>query len=189
MQRHRSQRDRLFDRRDFGLGTLAAAAAMIAASSLRARAQGWPDKPVRIIEIYPAGVARDSRTQVLAEKLSGILGQQVYVENRPGASGRIELQAAASAAPDGYTFTMIGSGDTINRHLFDLPYDIERDFEPVSGIETVCADPPRLTTMIAACESVLRPYAATLFASSASRARKSPSRRTGRSRRSLASFV
>jgi tripartite-type tricarboxylate transporter receptor subunit TctC len=145
MQDDRSQRDRqsrdmgqrLFDRREFGLSTLAAAAAMIAGSSAGARAQAWPDKPVKIIEIYPAGVARDSRTRVLAEKLSGILGQQVYVENRPGASGRIGLQAAANAAPDGYTFTMIGSGDTINRHLFDLPYDIERDFEPVSRIETL----------------------------------------------------
>ena len=137
MRNDRSHRDRLLDRREFGLGTLAAAAAMIAGSSVRARAQGWPGKPVRIIEYFPAGVARDSRTRVLAEKLSGVLGQQVYVENRPGASGRIALDAAAKAPPDGSTFAMIGSGDFINRHLFELPYNIERDFEPVSGIETV----------------------------------------------------
>jgi tripartite-type tricarboxylate transporter receptor subunit TctC len=124
-------------RREFGRGALLASAALIASTTGRAQAQEWPAKPVRIIEIFPPGVARDSRTRALAEKLSGILGQQVFVENRPGAAGRIGLEAASKAAPDGYTFTMIGSGDAINRHLFDLPYDIERDFEPVSGIETL----------------------------------------------------
>jgi tripartite-type tricarboxylate transporter receptor subunit TctC len=97
--------------------------------------QQWPDKPVKIIETFPAGVARDNRTRVIAEKLSIVLRQQVYVENRPGASGRIGLTAAAKSGPDGYTFAMIGPGDLIMRHLNELPYDIERDFDAVSMIE------------------------------------------------------
>jgi tripartite-type tricarboxylate transporter receptor subunit TctC len=97
--------------------------------------QEWPAKPVKIIETFPAGVARDNRTRVIADKLSLVLPQRVYVENRPGASGRIGLAAAAKSAPDGYTFAMIGPGDLIMRHLFELPYDIERDFDAVSMIE------------------------------------------------------
>ena len=81
--------------------------------------------------------ARDNRTRVIAEKLSGLLGQTVYVENRPGASGRIGLGAAAKAPPDGYTYAMIGPGDVITRYLFELPYDLERDFSPVSMVETL----------------------------------------------------
>jgi tripartite-type tricarboxylate transporter receptor subunit TctC len=125
------------DRRQFGIGALGAAAALITGSAAKAQTREWPEKSIRIIEYYPAGVARDNRTRVIAEKLSALLGQQVYVENRPGASGRIGLAAAVKAAPDGYNFTMIGPGDIINRHLFDLPYDIERDLDPVSMIETL----------------------------------------------------
>jgi tripartite-type tricarboxylate transporter receptor subunit TctC len=95
----------------------------------------WPIRPVRIIETFPAGVARDNRTRVIADKLSAMLPHRVYVENRPGASGRIGLGIAAKSAPDGYTFAMIGPGDLISRHLFELPYDIERDFDAVSMVE------------------------------------------------------
>jgi tripartite-type tricarboxylate transporter receptor subunit TctC len=102
-----------------------------------ARAQEWPVKPIRIIESFPAGVARDARTRVIAEKLSPILGQQVYVENRPGAGGRIGLQAAVNAPPDGYTFNMLGLTDIVNKYLYDLPYDPERDLVPISTIETL----------------------------------------------------
>jgi tripartite-type tricarboxylate transporter receptor subunit TctC len=65
------------------------------------------------------------------------LGQQVYVENRPGAGGRIGLQAAVSAAPDGYTFNMLGLTDIISKYLYDLPYDAERDLIPITMIETL----------------------------------------------------
>jgi tripartite-type tricarboxylate transporter receptor subunit TctC len=102
-----------------------------------ARAEGWPAKPIRIIESFPAGVARDARTRVIAEKLSAVLGQQVYVENRPGAGGRLGAQAAVSAPPDGYTFSMLGISDIISKYLYDLAYDVERDLVPVSMIETL----------------------------------------------------
>src|SRR3954471_18286923 len=110
-------------------------ALLLAVGPERAMAQEWPTKPIRIIESFPAGVARDVRTRVVAEHLSKVLGQQVIVENRPGAAGRIAASAAVSAAPDGYTFIMMGTTETITRHLFGLPYDIERDFQPVSLVE------------------------------------------------------
>jgi tripartite-type tricarboxylate transporter receptor subunit TctC len=125
------------NRRQFILGTLGSGTALIAGGVADAQAPAWPEKAVKIIETFPAGVARDNRTRVIAEKLSTVLGQQVYVENRPGASGRLGLAAAAKSPPDGYTFAMIGPGDVITRHLFELPYDIERDFAPVTMVETL----------------------------------------------------
>jgi len=104
-----------------------------------AQAQEWPAKPIKIIESFAAGVARDARTRVIAEKLTGILGQQVYVENRPGAAGRIAAQAAVSATPDGYTFNMMGATDFMAKYLYNLSYDPERDLVPVSMIETLPA--------------------------------------------------
>jgi tripartite-type tricarboxylate transporter receptor subunit TctC len=98
-------------------------------------AQEWPTKPVRIIESFPAGIARDHRTRVIADKLSALLGQQVFVENRPGAAGRMAAQAAVSAPPDGYTFNMMGTTDILTKHLYNLSYDLERDLVPITMIE------------------------------------------------------
>src|SRR5262249_27689508 len=94
-----------------------------------------PSKPVRIIESFPAGIARDHPTRGVADKLSALLGQQGFVENRPGASGRIAAQAAVSALPDGYTFNMMGTSDILTKHLYNLSYDLERDLVPVTMIE------------------------------------------------------
>jgi tripartite-type tricarboxylate transporter receptor subunit TctC len=103
--------------------------------SADADAQVWPAKPIRIIESFPPGIARDHRTRVIADKLSAALRQPVYVENRPGAAGRLAAQSAAAAAPDGYTFNMMGTTDILTNHLFRLSYDIERDLVPVTMIE------------------------------------------------------
>jgi tripartite-type tricarboxylate transporter receptor subunit TctC len=111
------------------------AVALLITGSQFAVADEWPTKPIRIVESFPAGVARDVRTRIVADRLSKVLGQQVFVDNRPGAAGRIAATAAASAAPDGTTFILMGTTETITRHLFSLPYDIERDFRPVSLIE------------------------------------------------------
>jgi tripartite-type tricarboxylate transporter receptor subunit TctC len=105
---------------------------------LSVRAQQWPTGPIRILESLPAGVARDNATRILAQKLSTILGQQVLVENRPGAAGRTAGLAAAKAKPDGYTFIMMGTSElAIIRHLYKLDYDIDYDFEPVSMVAEV----------------------------------------------------
>jgi tripartite-type tricarboxylate transporter receptor subunit TctC len=112
--------------------------AAIVSLPLTAQAQEWPAKPIRIIESLPPGVARDTVTRVIAEKLSAALPQRVFVENRPGGGGRIAGLAAAQAAPDGYTFLMVGIGEAaIIRHLYNLPYDIDRDFVAVSQILSV----------------------------------------------------
>jgi len=104
-----------------------------------AHAQQWPTKPIKILEPFPAGVARDGDTRFFAEKLTGILGQQVYVENRPGAAGRMAGQAAVNAAPDGYTFNMMGTTDILTKYLYKLSYDMERDLVAVTMIKTAPA--------------------------------------------------
>src|SRR5450756_477482 len=71
------------------------------------RAQEFPTKPVRIIVTFPAGSGIDASTRLIAAKLTPLLGQTVFVENRPGASGAIGTEAAAKASPDGYTLFMM----------------------------------------------------------------------------------
>src|SRR5258708_38703821 len=96
----------------------------IFATPLAAPAEQWPSGPVRIIESLPAGVARDNATRVLAQKLSELLGQQGFVENRPGAAGRTAAVVAAKAAPDGYTLILMGTSElAIIPHLYHLAYD------------------------------------------------------------------
>ncbi|WP_137918115.1 tripartite tricarboxylate transporter substrate binding protein [Hydrogenophaga sp. 2FB] len=106
----------------------------LAALSVPALAQGdWPSKPVRIIVAYPAGQSTDIATRYFAEKLTHALGQNVFVENRPGASGNIGTVAAARATPDGYTLLMGASGThAMNPALFLNPgFDADKDFDPI----------------------------------------------------------
>ncbi len=105
-----------------------------------AQPQGpWPSKPVRLICVFPPGGANDIVSRLIAQKLGGPLGQQVYVENRAGASGAVGAEAAARSAPDGYTL-VIGTSGThgINASLYDkLPYDPLKDFVAVSRVAVV----------------------------------------------------
>ena len=97
-----------------------------------AQAQSWPARPVRLILPFAAGGAADVVTRIAMAKVSEQTGQQFLVENRTGASGNIGTEAAAKAAPDGYTF-LVGSPGTmaINPHFFSkLPYDALKDFVP-----------------------------------------------------------
>ncbi len=93
----------------------------------------WPTKPVRIIVPFPAGQGTDVATRHLAEQLTKSLGQNFYIENRPGASARVGIELLAKAAPDGYTLGIGTAGtQTINPHVIaNLAYDPEKDFEPV----------------------------------------------------------
>lgn len=96
-------------------------------------AQDWPTKSVRLILPFAAGGAVDVVTRVTMNRVSEQTGQQFLVDNRPGASGNIGTEAAAKAAPDGYTF-LVGSPGTIaiNPHFYPaLPYDALKDFVPV----------------------------------------------------------
>jgi tripartite-type tricarboxylate transporter receptor subunit TctC len=73
-------------------------------------AQNWPTKPIRMIVPYSAGGPTDVIARLLAQQLSINLGQQVIVENKPGAGGTIGVDAVVKAAPDGYTFALIAPG-------------------------------------------------------------------------------
>ena len=99
-------------------------------------AQTYPTKPIKIIVPFPAGQSTDILARVMADQLTKALGQQVIAENRPGAGGSIGADAAAKAAPDGYTLLMV----TISTHGIapaiypKLPYDAQKDFAPIANI-------------------------------------------------------
>ena len=86
--------------------------------------QTWPDKPVRLISVFPPGGSVDQVARVLAQQLSKQLGQSVVVENIGGASGAIGTAAVAKAAPDGYTFGVVFDTHGTNPSLIPgLSYD------------------------------------------------------------------
>ena len=95
----------------------------------------FPSRPIRVLVPYAAGGGQDITARLLAEPMRAALGQPLVVENRSGASGMIAAQAAAQAAPDGYTLMLGGAGETaINQHLFRgrMAYDPLRDLKPVA---------------------------------------------------------
>jgi tripartite-type tricarboxylate transporter receptor subunit TctC len=112
-------------------GALAAAAASFAAASARA---AWPDGPVRLVVAYPAGGGTDIMARALGQKLSGIIGRPIVVENRSGAGGTVGTQSVAQARPDGYTLLFANGGEFALKPLVhnDLPYDTDRDFDLVA---------------------------------------------------------
>jgi tripartite-type tricarboxylate transporter receptor subunit TctC len=101
-----------------------------------AAAQSFPAKPIRVIVPSPPGDGSDVVARLIGEKLAAAWGQQVVVDNRPGAGGRIGTEVAAKAPPDGYTWIMGNAGSHgINGGLYrNLPYDLERDFAPITQI-------------------------------------------------------
>ena len=113
-----------------------------AAAGCGALAQGsgtggaWPERPVRILNPFAAGASHDVLVRILGERLAARLGQPFVSENRTGAGGAIGTEAAARAAPDGYTINAATIGTlTINPALYArLPYDPERDFVPATLI-------------------------------------------------------
>jgi tripartite-type tricarboxylate transporter receptor subunit TctC len=102
-------------------------------------AQPYPSKPIKLVVPFAAGSATDSVGRILAQELSQRLGQNVLVENRPGANGQLAAAFVAKSAPDGYTLFM-GSNTTnaANPHLYrTLPYDPILDFEPIVRVGTL----------------------------------------------------
>jgi len=114
---------------------LAAAAAACPGLAPAAWAQAYPSQPIRWVVGFPPGGGADTVSRIMARWLSERLGQPVVIENKPGASTSLSLQAVASAPPDGYTVVFIGASATVNVSLFDnLPYNLLRDIAPVSGL-------------------------------------------------------
>ncbi len=102
-----------------------------------ALAQPYPTKPVKLIVTYPPGGSSDLMARVFGQKLSEVWGQPVIVESKPGAAGSIGMEFAAKQAPDGYSFVVGNIGPAaVNPLLTKVPYDVERDFGPISPIST-----------------------------------------------------
>jgi len=104
-----------------------------------AHADAYPSKPIQMIVPQAPGGTNDIVARLVAADLSQRLGQQVVVENRPGAGGNIGTQTAARSAPDGYTLLMtISSTQAINPSLYrSIPFDPVKDFEPIATVATV----------------------------------------------------
>jgi len=121
---------------DFGgrlLGTLA-----LLALAAAAHAQGFPNRPVRLVVADAAGGAPDQLARLVAQKVSETLGQQVIVDNRPGAGGALGAELVAKSAPDGHTLLLTTTAiyAILPNLRKDLPYDLSRDFAPVARIAT-----------------------------------------------------
>jgi tripartite-type tricarboxylate transporter receptor subunit TctC len=115
------------------------AAVVALASVLRAAAaqDTYPARPVHLYVPFAPGGAVDIVARTLGDELSGRWKQAVVVENRPGAGGVVASEAAAKAAPDGYTLILVATGHALNPHLYPkLPYDSFADFTPLSLIGT-----------------------------------------------------
>src|SRR5947199_1777917 len=119
-----------FTRRAF----LSLAAAALPPTVCNAAAQTYPDRPVRVVVGFPAGGSVDIFARIIGQSLSEQFGQAFVLENRPGASGNIGTEAAARAAPDGYTLLAVGVNNATNAALYDnLKIDFLRDIMPIAS--------------------------------------------------------
>src|SRR6476620_7587605 len=110
---------------------------MVVFLSTFASAQSYPTKPVRVIVSVPAGGTPDVLARAITPAMSAALGQQLVLDNRGGAGGRIAAETVAGAVPDGYTLFMTSPPClTILPHLAKVPYDTLTDFAPISLIAT-----------------------------------------------------
>ena len=116
--------------------TLAAACALAATAIA---ADVYPSKPVRIVVPFPPGGPADVLARTVGDRLQAAFGQPVVVDNRPGAGGNIGMELVAKAAPDGHTLALAPAGNlTVNPSLYrNVPYDVARDFAPVTVIAAV----------------------------------------------------
>ena len=112
--------------------SVAVAAAMLGAVA-GASAQSYPSRPITMLVGYAVGGPSDTIARIMAERMKVALGQPVIIENVTGAAGSLAVGRGARAAPDGYTLVM-GDWSThvVNAAMYDLQYDVVRDFEPVS---------------------------------------------------------
>ncbi|MPZ45522.1 MAG: tripartite tricarboxylate transporter substrate binding protein [Betaproteobacteria bacterium] len=113
-------------------------AIVLACAAVGASSQPYPSKPIRVIVPWPPGGGTDILARAIGQKLTAALGQQVIIENRPGASGNIGAQLAAQSAPDGYTLLLATITLATSPSLYkSLGYDPIRDLEPVTLIAAV----------------------------------------------------
>lgn len=114
------------------LGRRALLGASLPLATGRARAAGYPDRPLRVLVGYPAGGGTDIMARAVAQRMQAELGQPLVIENRAGASGIIATEMVAKSPPDGYTLFLCASTHTSNPALHArLPYDSLADFTPI----------------------------------------------------------
>lgn len=114
---------------------LSAAVFSVAAGTVRA--QGFPERPIRLIVPWAPGGSTDAVARALAQRMSETLGQSVVVDNKAGAAGQIGTQEAARSTPDGYTITIVELPHAIAPAVVaKLPYDVLRDFTPITLVGT-----------------------------------------------------
>jgi tripartite-type tricarboxylate transporter receptor subunit TctC len=115
--------------------TTAVAALLLASAAGSVAAQNWPTKPLRVVVPFTAGSATDAIGRITAERLTQQLGQNVIIENRPGAGGTIGSGIVARAEPDGHTILVFSSSHTVTPSTYpNLPYDTQRDFAGVTPL-------------------------------------------------------
>jgi tripartite-type tricarboxylate transporter receptor subunit TctC len=114
---------------------LAAAAAGLPAAARVVRAQSYPGRPLRWVVGFPPAGGADTVVRIVAPWLAERLGQPVVIENKPGATTNISIQAVISSPPDGYTLVFVAASAAVNASLFNnLPFSLTRDIAPVSGL-------------------------------------------------------
>lgn len=134
-----------FTRRTLARAALAAVA--LASAGSAALAAGYPDKPVKMVVAFTAGGPTDVVARLIAQKLTEKWGQQVIVENKPGAAGVLGSDYVARANPDGYTLLMATAGNlTVNQHLYkSMAFDPVKDLTPIAqtaGVDFVLVTQP-----------------------------------------------
>jgi tripartite-type tricarboxylate transporter receptor subunit TctC len=103
-----------------------------------AAAQTYPERPIRFVLPYSPGGSYDAVARLIGQALTDNWGQPVIVDNRPGAAGRIGMEAAIKASPDGHTLIMLGNNQTITPAVYrKVPYDLVRDIDPVGMLATI----------------------------------------------------
>lgn len=109
------------------------AGALFAAVPQVCDAQAYPSRPIRLVVPLAPGGTNDTMARIISDRLAERLGQQVVVDNRPGGNSTIGSAIVARSTPDGHTLLIMGAGHAINPSVHkSLPYDTERDFEPIS---------------------------------------------------------
>ena len=113
------------------------ALALLAGVAFTAGAQNFPTKPIRFLVPFGPGGVGDITARVVAQKMGDQMGQQIIIDNRPGAGGVVATEIVAKAEPDGHTMLLLNNAHAISTSLFKtLPYDTLRDFAPVGTVGT-----------------------------------------------------
>ena len=126
-------------RRLLALGLpLTGLAGALALAPSAARAQAWPDKPVKFVVPYPPGGGTDVIARIVQDRFSQLLGQPIVIDNRGGAAGSLGTDIVAKSPADGYTVLFTLSSHTINPYIYPrLPFDTKKDFEPVGTVASL----------------------------------------------------